>query len=229
MKEIPLTATGRTSEKKGAARRVRAEGRIPAIVYGPGQDPVTVSVEEREFVRAHREATSSTLFKLSLDGADERKVLIREMQRDPVTSKIVHVDFHAISMTKPLSLSIPIRCEGTARGVIDDGGIQQQTMRELYISCLPTEIPDEAVVDVSELGIGDAIHVEDLDMPGVTILDELQRTIVTISMPTIVKAAAEEEEEELEGEEGEGAEGEGEEGEGEGEEKAEGEEKKKEE
>ncbi len=224
MKEIPLTATVRTSEKKGAARRVRATGRIPAIVYGPGMEPQTVSVEEREFLRAHREATSSTLFKLSLDGADEKKVLIREMQRDPVTSHVVHVDFHAISMTKPLSLSIPIRCEGTAKGVIDDGGIQQQTMRELYISCLPTAIPDEVVVDVSELNIGDAIHVEDLDIPGATIIDDLQRTIVVISMPTIVKSVAEEEEAELEGEEAEAAEG----AEGAGEDSAEGEEKKEE-
>lgn len=215
MREIPLSAMKRTGVGKGFARRTRMEGRIPAVVYGPEVDPVPVAVEEQAFRAAMKKATTSTIFKLQIEG-EENQVLVREIQRHPVTNRVTHVDFHAISMTKPINVTMPLTFVGTPVGVKVDGGIMQTTMRELSIYCLPKDIPDDFEIDVAELGIGDSIHVRDLEIPNVEILDPERRTVVVISAPTVIKAADEEAEEGEEGEEGaeEGAEGEGEAAEG---------------
>jgi large subunit ribosomal protein L25 len=221
MREIPLSVERRTTKGKGAARQNRRDGQIPGVLYGPDIDPVSVAVDERAFRAAMKEARGHSIMNIQLDGK-ETKAVLREMQRDPVTNRVLHIDFHAIAMNKPIHIRIPIHCVGTAHGVKVDGGIMQQTMRELPISCLPTNIPDDVEVDVSDLGIGDAIHISDLDLPNVEILAEERRTIVVISAPTVIKAAATEEEEgELE-EGAEAAEGEEAEEGAEGEEKAEG-------
>ncbi|MEE8576370.1 MAG: 50S ribosomal protein L25, partial [candidate division Zixibacteria bacterium] len=224
MKEISLAATRRDESGKGIARRTRRAGRIPAVVYGPEIDPVGVAVDERAFRAALKTSGTAAIFNLDVEG-DSKKVIIREIQRDPVTSDVVHLDFHAISMNKPIHMAIPIRFVGESAGV-KLGGIQQTTMRELDVSCLPTEIPDTIEIDVTELGIGDSVHVRELDIPKVNILSEEQRTIVVISAPTvIVEPVTEEEDEEgIEAAEGaEGAEGEAAaEGEGDAKAKAEG-------
>ncbi len=209
MKEVSLAVSSRTTIGKGPARRSRREGRIPAVVYGPEVEPVSVEVTEQALRAALKEAAgTSAIFNLDVNG-EARKVIIRDVQRDPVTSHVVHIDFHAISMNKPLNLSVPIQIVGIAKGVKTDGGILQTTMRELEISCLPADIPEHVVVDVSELGIGESVHVRDLNVPNAKILDELQRTVVVIAAPTVVKIeptaeelAAAEAAEAAEGEEG---------------------------
>ncbi len=178
---------------------------------------MSIELSEKAFRAAVKEASgTSAIFNLEVDGKTN-KVIIRDIQRDPVTSHVVHVDFHAIRMDKALHLSIPIRFIGMARGVKTDGGILQTTMREVDISCLPTDIPEHIDVDVSDLGIGDAIHIRDLNVPNAKILDEPQRTVVVVAAPTVVKVETPEEEvaaELAEGEEGAeaAAEGEAEEG-----------------
>jgi large subunit ribosomal protein L25 len=132
------------------------------------------------------------------------------MQRDPVTSRVLHIDFHAISMNKPIHVAIPIHFVGTPVGVKVDGGIMQATMREIEISCLPINIPEHLEVNVAELRIGDSIHVGNVSIPNATILADAQRTIVVISAPTIIKAeaaAVEAEAAAVEGAEGVAAEG----------------------
>jgi large subunit ribosomal protein L25 len=189
MREIAITATARDKSGKGSARRSRREGMIPAIVYGPEIDPLSLSINEREFRTAMKQASRGSIINLEV-GGNTNKVLIRELQRDPVTSRVIHVDFHAISMNKPIHVSIPIHFVGTAKGVKTEGGIMQITMREAEISCLPADIPDFVEVDVSELGIGDAVHVSNLAIPNAKILAEGQRTVVVISAPTVVKSEA---------------------------------------
>jgi large subunit ribosomal protein L25 len=223
MREIPLSAQKRETSGKGPARRNRESGVIPGIVYGPEIESFSVAVNEKDLHRALKRAgTTSFIYNLSVNGS-ENKVVLREIQRDPITSEIMHIDFHAISMNKPLYISIPITFTGTPEGVKSEGGIMQVAMRHLEISCLPKDIPEIIEVNVEELNIGDAIHVSDIELENVDILDSEQRTIVVIAAPTVVAEPAEEEEaegEEAEGEEG--AEGEaGEAAEGEGEEKKE--------
>lgn len=189
MREIPITVQRRHEIGKGVARQIRMAGKIPGVVYGPETDPIPVSVEEREFRTAMRHASSGSILNLSLDGK-ETKAVLRELQRDPVTSRVLHIDFHAISMNKPIHVAIPIHFVGSPVGVKVDGGIMQATMREIEISCLPVNIPEHLEVDVSELRIGDSIHVSNVSIPNATILADAQRTIVVISAPTIIKAEA---------------------------------------
>lgn len=205
MKEISLAVTARSSVGKGPARRERMDGNIPAVVYGPEVPPVSLAVDEKAFRAAMKNVSGSTLINLDMNGKTS-KVIVREIQRDPVTSRIIHLDFYAVSMTKPISISIPVRFVGTPRGVKTDGGIMQTTMRDLEISCLPSKIPEFVEIDVSDLGIGDSVHVRDLSIPDVQILSELRRTVVVISAPTVIKAEEVEEEEVAAEEEGEAAE-----------------------
>jgi large subunit ribosomal protein L25 len=227
MKEVPLSAEVRKGVGKGPARQDRFAGNIPAVLYGPDTAPQPISINARAFRQAVKSADgTSAIFNLEV-GGKSNMTIIREMQRDPVTSSIMHIDFHAISMNKPLHLSIPLHFVGTPSGVKTEGGIMQTTMRELEISCLPKDIPEHFEIDVSALNIGDSIHVGSLSIPNVEILSEKTRTMVVVSAPTIIKVA---EPEVVEGAEAlaEGAEGEeaAEAAEGEGAEKEEKKEKK---
>ena len=204
MKEVVLAVSSREGTGKGPARRVRMSGNIPAVIYGPQTKPKPVQVNLREFHSAWKTGGgSSAIYNLDLSGKT-KKVLIRELQRDPVTSEIVHVDFHAISMSKPIHLSVPIRFIGTPVGVKTDGGIMQTTMREFEIACLPTDIPEHIDIEVESLHIGESIHVRDIKIEKAKILDEEQRTIVVISAPTVMKTTEEEAAEVAEGEAAEG-------------------------
>lgn len=213
MKEVSIAVSPRESTGKGSARQSRIEGFIPAVVYGPQTKPEPIKVNNLAFNAAWRAAGGgSVIFNLEQDGK-KKKVLIRELQRDPITNAIIHVDFHAISMTKPIHLSIPIHLIGTPVGVKTDGGIMQTILRELEISCLPTDIPEHLEIDVENLHIGDSVHVRDIQLEKAKILEEPDRTIVVVSAPTVLKTTDEEaaeaaaEAEAAEGEEGEAAEG----------------------
>ena len=187
MKDISLAAEQRQGRGKGAAHQLRGTGRIPAVIYGPETEPTAIEVEERDFRAALKQAGGqSTLFTLTV-GNKQNKVILREVQRDPVSNKVLHLDFHAISMNRPIHINIPVHFTGTAKGVKTEGGIMQIVMREVEISCLPTNIPEFVEVDVTELGIGDSIHVGALKIPNATILGESTRTVVVISAPTIIK------------------------------------------
>lgn len=212
MKEISLAVSQRESTGKGAARQSRMKGLIPGVVYGPQTKPEPIEINGLKFNAAWRTAGGgSVIFTLEQSGKS-KKVLIRELQRDPITNAIIHVDFHAISMTKPIHLSIPIHLIGTPIGVKADGGIMQTIMRELEISCLPSDIPEHLEVNVEGLAIGDSVHVRDIKLEKAKILDEDDATIVVVSAPTVLKTADEEAAEaaaaaEAEGVEGEAAEG----------------------
>ncbi|HKK20677.1 MAG TPA: 50S ribosomal protein L25 [candidate division Zixibacteria bacterium] len=222
MKEVVLPAAARTTTGKSDLRQIREKGLIPAVIYGPERDPLSVEVNEREFRTAVKEARgTSSLFDLKVDGK-VNKVLIREIQRDPVTNRVMHVDFHAVPMNKPIHVSVPIHIVGTPIGVKTEGGILQHTLRELEIACLPADIPDRIDVDVSALGIGDSLHVKNIQVPNARIIAEERRTVVVVAAPTVVKV------EPTEAELAAAAEAEGAEGaeEGEGKEQEEGEAKK---
>ncbi|HOP07273.1 MAG TPA: 50S ribosomal protein L25 [candidate division Zixibacteria bacterium] len=218
MREVPIAAERREGVGKGFARRIRMDGRVPGVMYGPETEPISLSIGEKDLRLAFKQSTGAgTIYNLSVDGK-ETKVVLREIQRDPVTTHIIHLDFHAISMSKPLRVAVPVKFHGVPVGVKVDGGIMQITMREIEVSCLPQDIPGSFDIDVSELAIGDSIHVRNLKLEAGTIISPEQRTIVVIAAPTVVKETAAAAAEGEEAEKAEGAEGEGEEGE-EGEEK----------
>jgi large subunit ribosomal protein L25 len=190
MKEVALPAELREAGSKGVARRLRSAGGIPAVVYGLKTAPYAVQVKESALRTAMKEAAgSAVLYDLQV-GDKANKVVIRDLQRDPLTSRITHIDFHAIAMDRPLRVRVPIHFVGTPVGVKVDAGIMQTTMREMSVSCLPKDMPEKIEINVEELGIGEAIHVRDIDLPNVELLDEPQRTIVVISAPTVTRAEA---------------------------------------
>lgn len=222
MKELNLTVEKRDGTGKGENRRLRRDGDIPAVVYGPDTAPIPVKVNYRKLYRLMHEVPLNTIINLDISGDDQpsRKVLIRELQKDPVTGNLLHLDFHHIPMDKPITLTIPFTALGVPVGVKTFGGIVQYARREIDISCLPTNIPDKVEIDISELNVGDSVHVSDLKLENVTILTNPARTLVTVVAPTVIKATAAEEaaaeaeaaeaEEAAEGEAKEGEEKEGE-------------------
>ena len=194
---------------KGAARALRRQGLIPGVVYGHNFGPIPVQVELEELKRLlHHESIESMLIRMKLNGREET-VMIKEIQRHPVTYDILHVDFHRVSLTEEVTTRVPIELVGESIGV-KEGGILEFLLRELEIRCLPTEIPEHIAIDISQMRIGDSLRVGDLKLKeGITVLDDPDTVIVLIAAPVVreeieeVEEAeeAEEEEPELVGEE----------------------------
>ena len=166
--EITLNAEVRSDRGKNIARRLRRGGRIPAVVYGQGgaeagAGSVAVSVEPDEVSRVLRsEAGANTLIGLSVGGADADNVLIKDFQVDPVSHRLLHVDFYRVAMDKVVTVTVRIDLTGEAEGVKVQGGLIDFVQREVAVACLPTEIPEHIVVDVSPLKIGQGIRLKDL-------------------------------------------------------------------
>ncbi|MDT8369343.1 MAG: 50S ribosomal protein L25/general stress protein Ctc [Longimicrobiales bacterium] len=185
----------RTREEsgKGAARKLRALGRVPAVVYGQGDEGLSVSIDAHEAdLLFHRISVENTIVNLRVDGEKEPiATLVREVQTHPFKSSIVHIDFYRIQAGVELEVEVPVHIEGTPIGVKDSGGVLQLVIHDLRVACIPSKIPDEIVVDVSGLDVGDALHVSDIDMPeGVRALVDEDRTLVTVNLP---RAAIEDE------------------------------------
>lgn len=196
MKEVVLPVASRANRGKGVARQLRRSGKVPATLYGPKIDPRNLSVELTDLEALLRSKSGSTvMLALDLDGAGttDDRALIRSMQRDPVYGEILHIDFHQVPMDRPIHLTIPVRLIGTPEGVKTHGGIMQQIIRELEVSCLPTQIPDAVELDVSELDIQGSIHVSAITLENATILTDTRSTIVTILPPTVSTETTDEE------------------------------------
>jgi large subunit ribosomal protein L25 len=219
MKAVPVIARKREGTGKGVARKLRASGVVPGVLYGEQTTPVPLELNRKEISTILRRAGSEHLLvdlTVTGNGGEPQMALVRDVQHDPINGEILHVDFLHISATSRIRITVPVHIVGTAIGVKDFGGILQHTARELEIESLPADIPDKIDVDVSELGIGDAIHVRDIEKEGITFVTALERTIVSVVPPTVIKEVVTAEvTEEAEGEEGAEAKAEGE-GEGEG-------------
>jgi large subunit ribosomal protein L25 len=186
-----LSALAREGTGKGHNRKLRASGRVPAVLYGHGEDTRSVSVDahelERLFAHIHVE---NTVIDIAVDGAPV-KALVREVQRDAVRNDVIHVDFYMIHAGELLTVEIPLRILGTAPGV-RVGGLLQQSLDALEIRCLPDRIPDTIEVDIAGLQIGDSVHVRDLALPeGVEVLVDADRTVCSVVPPTVSADAAE--------------------------------------
>ncbi len=203
--ERKLQATKRDAAGKGAARKTRAAGRVPGVVYGHGMDPVAVDVDARElFHILHTEAGSNVLIDLRV-GDDRHLTLPREIQRDHIRGQFLHVDFLAVRRDQVIAVDIPVELVGESHGV-KEGGVIEHHLWEVKVECLPTDVPDRIEADISHLGIGDVLRVGDLTLPKeVTVLSEAEETIVSVVPPPILRVEEEEEAAELAEAEAEGA------------------------
>jgi large subunit ribosomal protein L25 len=187
MAAITLTGSRRQHLGKGGARKARAAGQIPGVLYGHGEAPVSVAIGSVEFDQAMRgRPGANPLVNLRLEGS-EVSALIRAVQYDPMTHGILHIDFQHISLTESVEVQVAIHLTGLAVGVKDAGGILEHIVRSIEVRCLPTAIPSSVDVDVSALNIGDSIHVRDLSVPNVTILTDRDATIAAVVAPTVME------------------------------------------
>jgi len=185
-----IVATVREGKfNKNAARRVRVAGKIPAVVYGAGQDAVAITVDPRAITRIlHSESGHNTIFDLNVEGSGVVKAMIVDWQNEPIKGKLLHIDLKRIAMDKMMRVSVPIQLVGVPTGVKNQGGILEHVMREVEIECLPGDIPSHLDVDVTGLELHGLIHVSDLPHSGsIKFLAEENATVAHV---TIIKEEA---------------------------------------
>ena len=186
MSTATLSATLRSESGKGAARALRRAGSVPAVIYGHKRQPMSLAVPTRELERLlERVSAETTVVELSIDGKVSR-TLIREIQKHPFKKQLVHIDFLELVAGEMITVNVPLVIVGVSVGVRSFGGVLDQTMRELSVTVDPSAIPNHIDVDVSELGVGDSIHVSDLILPaGVTVLDDPEASVVVVAAPKV--------------------------------------------
>ncbi len=206
MEKLELKATIRKTVGNGPARELRRQGMIPAVLYGPNSEPIMLSVVIREFEHIIKSGKIGQLL-LNLviqNGKKQTKtVMIKELQTQPVSEKLLHIDFYEVAMDQKIRVSIPVVTIGEAKGV-ETGGILQIVRHHVDVFCFPNEIPESIVVDISNMEIGDSLHIGDVSLDeAIELADEANFTVVTVLTPKVEEV--EEEEEEEEGEEAEAA------------------------
>jgi large subunit ribosomal protein L25 len=190
MPEFVVPAESRENRGKNANRRLRSRGMIPGVLYGTGKKAVPVAVSPREIGAILKSASGeNTLFDLDLGGT-RRKVILKEFQREPLRGKLLHADFYEVALDKALEVKVPIELEGTPVGVKLQGGIVDFVTRELEVECLPADIPEKIVVDISHLELGKHLRVSDLKVADkVKVLVEPDVVVAHVVLPRAEVAA----------------------------------------
>ena len=179
---LTLTAEKREARPRSTVTRLRRQGRIPGVLYGKNRDNRLLHVDQGELVRLLQQEGSSAVLQLQLEG-ETQAVIIQELQRDPVKGQILHVDFKAIRMDEPVEKEVPLKLEGEAPGE-KAGGVLQQQLRYVEIRCLPSQLPGEISVDVSNLEIGDVLTLAEVPLPeGVELLSDPDQVVVSVLEP----------------------------------------------
>jgi large subunit ribosomal protein L25 len=204
MAEMTIEVTRREGTGKEIARKLRREGKIPAIVYGGHRDPVAITVDQKTIAELFKKGEHGirSLFLLKMADSDQKRhAMIKDIQIDHTTRKMRHIDFIRVVMDEMVKVTIPVHVIGVPAGVKSEGGMVDFQTRELHIECLPDRIPDSFDVDVSNLRTHEFIRVSDIEVPeGVKIVDDPERMILSVSPARIeepVEGAAEVEEPEV--------------------------------
>ena len=181
---VTLNARARSTFGKNAARKLRSAGYVPAVIYGHGDETRPLEIAINELERLLSTNSANTLIDLRVEGAKATSALIREVQHHAVKPMILHVDFLQVHAGEKIHLTVPVRTHGTPRGVRDEGGVLQEVLHAVEVECLPRDIPEAIDIDVENLGIGDAVHVRDVEIPNVRILNDGDLTIASVTQPT---------------------------------------------
>lgn len=187
-----LTVAPREGVGKSVSRRLRRSGKTPGILYG-GASPVNIAVDPREVFRIiHGHEGSTQLLRVTFEGSkDSRMVILRDLQLDPVSENLVHVDLQEVNMDKPIQVTVALHHVGEAIGVRDTQGILEMVLREIQVSCLPGNIPEDLKADVSNLAIGDVLTVGELVVPeGVRVLTDKAQAVATVAPPAAEEVVA---------------------------------------
>lgn len=186
MDKVALPVEIRYEVGKGPARRLRAAGKLPAIFYGKKSEPMKLAVESHRFSKILEQVGSNPLFELQISdrGTElKRTAMLKERQYNPLDGSAIHLDFLEVFMDEAVEVTIPVEFTGKSVGV-ERGGIFQSAVREFRVSCLPGNLPNAILVDISSLDVGDTIHAGDLSLPeGVTLVSEADQTVATVVAP----------------------------------------------
>jgi large subunit ribosomal protein L25 len=182
MEEILIQAETRKGKGKSLAKKIRREGGIPAILYGKDIESLPIKISTREWDKLRKQIKRNTILMMKLPestGTADRPVMVKHVQRTVIGDTICHIDFLQVSMKRKIEVEIPIFLTGTAKG-LQDNGIVEQHLRTVMAECLPSQIPERVEIDITELGIGDSVHVHEIAMPDVKFLENPDVAIVTI-------------------------------------------------
>lgn len=204
MELIELKTNIRTTTGNGPARRLRQKGQIPAVLYGPGTESVLLSVNISDIDRILKKGRIAqallNLVILNNEETSTKTVMVKELQHHPVSRNFLHIDFYEVAMDRKIMVNIPVTTIGKAKGV-ENGGILQIIRRELEVQCFPLDVPESIEIDITDLDVGDSIHVGDISrQSGIEFLGEENFTVVTVVTPKIEEEEEVTEEEEAEGE-----------------------------
>lgn len=187
---VELKVKPREQVGKSGVRKIRQAGFVPAVLYGEGDAVQAVAVDSKEFGTViHTTAGENVILDLKVEGSgtESCKAIIKEIQYHPVRRDILHVDFQHISMTKKITIRVPVEVTGEAVGVKSRGGILEITNREVEVECLPADIPDRITVDVTALDVGDSLQVKDLQVENALIVSDPETSVITIVAPTVIE------------------------------------------
>ncbi|MFC1620913.1 50S ribosomal protein L25 [Candidatus Omnitrophota bacterium] len=189
---VELHVSLREGTGKEINKKLRNNGLVPAVVYKKGEDTQSLKIDKKELFRTlHTEAGENVIIKLCIDDAKkkkERTVIVKDIQRDPIKDVLLHVDFQEISLTDTLKVKVAIAAKGEAIGVKQDGGVLQHVLWELELECLPTSIPEKIEIDITNLKMGESIHVKDVIAPeGVKVLDDPEGVVFSVEHPKSVE------------------------------------------
>jgi large subunit ribosomal protein L25 len=190
-KQVKIKAEPRSETGRSAARKLKARGVIPAVVYGGNEKPQPLQLSARDVNAMLNHATGENILVELEIGGETRAALVQEVQHAPVGANVLHIDFHAVSMDEALEAEVPLEPLGVANGVKNFGGLLEQSLRTLTVECLPRDLPDRITVDVSALNIGDSIHVRDIPLPsGVVAKEQADLTAFSVLAPTVEEEPA---------------------------------------
>jgi len=187
MEQVLIKADRRSATGKGVARKARAAGKIPAVLYGGGVDPVSITISSKDWDKITRHMKRNVILDMEIHGGasiENRPVMVKEVQRDGLGTEIMHIDFLQVSMEKTVEVEVPIHLSGKSKGEVL-GGVIDIHLRSIKVECLPGQIPEEIVVDLTELDIGDSVHVSDISLPGVKLIEHGDVAILSVVPPTV--------------------------------------------
>jgi large subunit ribosomal protein L25 len=192
-KQVRLVAQRREATGRSAARKLKARGVVPAVIYGGKEEPqpLQVSGQDIRLLLSHASG-ENILVELEIAGVKgPRTAMVQEVQHSPVSGDVVHIDFHSVSMDEQIEADVPVEPTGTANGVKNFGGLLEQSLRSLSVECSPRDLPDRITVDVSNLNIGDSIHVRDIPLAkGITGKTPPDLTVFSVLAPTVEEEPA---------------------------------------
>ncbi len=187
MEKVVLEAKKRTKINKASRSALRKEGRVPAIYYSKHHDPLAIDLSERA-LKPLVFTSKTHLLSLNLEGQEELECIIKDVQFDPVTEKIVHVDLLGLKKGEKIQIEVPVQLIGTPAG-IKEGGVLQHTLHKIEIECLPVDIPEHVEINVSDLKLGHSIHAGDLKFDNFVVLNSAESIIASVTHPKVEKEA----------------------------------------